>query len=415
MIWTDLFKLSRYKHATMNHFPSFKITIRKNELSEKGLSNVKIRVCYDKKTRYIASEYYVAPEYFINELILPSPDRTKDEADRANNRLQIEIGILAGKVEKIRDKIHTMDMASLMTILRDKRREYELLALIDERIARYKKSGNVNYLDTYKRTKGIVKSFGGSVIPLRSVTPAWLGRLQIQMSLYGLRPNSMGIHMRNIRTCYNQAITMGLIDIGSYPFRKYHIPREQTRKRNLSAEEIAKIYSQDIPNPLMAWSRDMFMLSFFLIGINMKDLMQVKRIEEDRIYYIRSKGKKQYSIKVYPESMQIIARYPGKKYLLNTLDNYADYRSATKRINKKLKDVAELCKIDKKISTYFARHSWSVIGRNIGIPIDSISEGLGHQDPKYKVTLIYLDEDQGLIDQANRLIIDHIIKIPLSE
>jgi integrase len=161
----------------------------------------------------------------------------------------------------------------------------------------------------------------------------------------------------------------------------------------------------------MSWARDIFMLSFYLCGINMIDLFRLTKIEDGRIYYIRSKGKKPYNIKVYPEALEIFKKYKGSKYLLNTMENYADYRTATKRINYKLKDITEICMIKKPVSTYWCRHSWAVIGRTLNLSKDEISMGLGHQRSGLDITEIYLDESQEVIDQANRRIIDHITSI----
>ena len=144
----------------------------------------------------------------------------------------------------------------------------------------------------------------------------------------------------------------------------------------------------------------MCMLSFFLIGINMKDLMYLKSIDDGRIHYIRSKGKRHYNIKVFPEALEIFNRYQGKKYLLNTFENYADYRTATKRINAKLKALATLCNIAKPITTYYMRHSWATIAYSLKISKDLISFCLGHQMPSQEMTAIYIEDDQLAADDA---------------
>jgi len=298
-----------------------------------------------------------------------------------------------------------------MTILRDKHREYDTYALIDDRIENYRKLGNVNYMDSFRLTKSILEKFtGSSLLPLESIDYNFLTRLENKLKYRSVKPNSIGHIMRNIRTIYNQAITMGLVELSLYPFRKYRIPRETTRHRTLTATELATIAKKKIKEPLMVWARDMFMLSFCLIGINMKDLMYVEKIEDGRINYKRSKGKRDYSVKVRPQALHIIKRYPGKKYLLNTLDNYADYRSATKRINKKLKDIAPLCKIDKEISTYWVRHTWSTLAQQFA-SLDTISRALGHR-PVSDITMIYVEEDQKSIDELNHKVIRHILRTP---
>ena len=388
-----------------------KPAIREKELRSDGTVNVKLRVTHNRKVRYVATDYYVLPKSFDDKTgrILPGGEYDKDKAEEANNKIQIKKGIMLQKVERQKN-VRFMDISSLMAILRDKRAEYDLYAMLDARVRKFEKAGNMNYRDLMKKTKTRVEEFTGhSLVPFESIDPAWLMRFEDWMITRGLRSNTVGIYMRDIRTAFNQAITMGLVDYSYYPFRKYKIPKEATRKRNLTAEELSVLAKKEIKAPLMAWARDMYMLSFYLIGINMRDLFYLQGIEDGRLYYIRSKGKKPYNIKVWPEAHEIIDRYPGKKYLLDTLDNYSDYRYATKRINKKLKDIAGLCKIDKEITTYYARHSWATIASSIGVPKDVIAYALGHAFGS-DMTSIYVDYDLIKVDHANRQVIDRILK-----
>jgi site-specific recombinase XerD len=407
--------------------PKFLPTIRIKEKKADNTCNVKIRVSHNRAVRYVSTEYSIMEENFdmINNKVITSKKGDKEitqvKADRINNKLTVLIAVMIGKCEKQKNIRH-MDMASLMALLRDKRREYDMISLIDDRIAQYKKLGNINYKESFERTKGILKGFSGSFIQFEAVDYNFLKRLEYHMKSVklkndkiGMSINSIGVHMRNIRTIFNQAITMGMVELSLYPFRKYKIGKETTRHRVLVAEQIALMHRKEIKDPLMAWARDITMLSFFLIGINMKDLLHLKKIEDGRVNYVRSKGKRPYSIKVYAEGIEIINRYHGEKYLLNTLEKYSYYRNATKRINKKLKDLATLCGIDKPITTYYMRHSWATIARSLGISKDDISYGLGHQRPSLEMTEIYVEEDQDTIDNANRKVIDHIINIPLPE
>ncbi len=66
--------------------------------------------------------------------------------------------------------------------------------------------------------------------------------------------------------------------------------------------------------------------------------------------------------------------------------------------------MAELAKIDKSITSYFARHSWATIAKRKNVPITLISEGLGHSE--IKTTQIYLDSfDDDALDTANSNIV----------
>ena len=126
--------------------PTFKITIRKGIIRANGTANLKIRVCHKGKVRYISTDYYVLPKYFDNKagIIKPGGQYSKDEANKINGKLLIKMGVMADKSEKQKN-IEYMDVISLMMILRDKHREFDFFALIDERIETLRKLGNINY------------------------------------------------------------------------------------------------------------------------------------------------------------------------------------------------------------------------------------------------------------------------------
>ena len=112
------------------------------------------------------------------------------------------------------------------------------------------------------------------------------------------------------------------------------------------------------------------MLMFYLIGINAIDLFNLKQIVDGRIEYKREKTGKLYSIKVEPEAMEIINRYKGNKFLLNTLEtndyNYRKYMAAMNRGLQKLGNFERKGLGGKKIrdilfpdiTSYWARHKW---------------------------------------------------------
>lgn len=61
--------------------------------------------------------------------------------------------------------------------------------------------------------------------------------------------------------------------------------------------------------------------------------------------------------------------------------------ASTSQINKQLKTIAKLAKIDKSISTHVGRHSFATMLLTGGIDLPVISELMGHHD--IKVTQIY--------------------------
>ena len=246
----------------------------------------------------------------------------------------------------------------------------------------------------------------------------WLKDFDEWLDENGSPQNTRNIHFKNIRTCLNRAIDEELTT--NYPFRRFKIRPEATRKRNLPVEELRKLFDYEV-EPYQELYRDMFKLIFFLIGINTVDLHRLKEITKDgRIEYKRAKTKKLYSIKVEPEALALIKKYKGTSGLLSIADRWKDHRDFQKYCNIALKKIGQVERRGRggkktvesewpDLSTYFARYSWATIAYNdCGIPKDVISQALGHSWGS-SVTETYLNRDQRLVDEANRKVLDWVL------
>lgn len=238
--------------------------------------------------------------------------------------------------------------------------------------------------------------------------------------------NARNIHLRNIRAVFNHALDYEITT--AYPFRRFKIRPEATRKRSLSVEELRDIFNYPV-EPYAELYRDMFALSFMLIGINSVDLWGLKAITRGRIDYKRAKTGRLYSIKVEPEAQRIINKHKGKNNLLCLADRWSDHRNFSHQCNKALhliganKNKGGRCqggapkKTDKAIkpiglwpelTMYWARHSWATIAYSIGVSKDIIAQALGHSDG-HDTTNIYIKEDSAQVDMANRRVLDWVL------
>jgi integrase len=237
-----------------------------------------------------------------------------------------------------------------------------------------------------------------------------------------MKTNARSVYLRNIRTVYNRAIDDGVAQLNDYPFRRFKIKQERTRKRALTVEQLRQL--RDYPcTEAQRQYRDVFMLIFYLGGINIGDLLKLKEIEGGYIYYSRSKTRRPYQIKVEPEALEIVERYRGREFLLSAGDRYKNHEDFTRRINRALQAIgapdAEKpnaskpgpAPIDKKkgafpeLTTYWARHTVATLMSEIDIPKETIAKVLGHADNS--VTDIYIRFDQRKIDDAMRKVIDY--------
>lgn len=251
------------------------------------------------------------------------------------------------------------------------------------------------------------------------ITAKWLNEFNGYMAKRSPAQNARSIHLRDIRAVFNFAIDEEMTDL--YPFRKFKIKSTPTMKRSLSADDIRMIATM----PLLPWQeeyRDVFMLIFYLLGINIVDLFSLthENVQNGRIVYTRRKTKRIYSIKIEPEAQEILERRKGTTHLIDVADRYKDHTNFTSRFNKALKtfgtwevDEHHKQKVRYKpywdfLSSYWARHSWATIAYNdCNIPVDVISQALGHSMGN-RVTMVYINSDSKKVDEANRKVIEKV-------
>ena len=207
------------------------------------------------------------------------------------------------------------------------------VSYIDEFIATKSKE---NTIVLYKATKNKILAYDPTCT-FETMTRKWLESFNKWLKDTGIKTNSISIHLRNIRAVFNHAIDNEETEL--YPFRKFTIEREETRKRSLKPEQLITLRDFNGEQYQKEY-QDIFMLMFYLIGINAIDLFNLKQIVDGRIEYKREKTGKLYSIKVEPEAIEILNRYKGNKFLLNTLEvndyNYRKYMAAMNRGLQKL-------------------------------------------------------------------------------
>lgn len=133
--------------------------------------------------------------------------------------------------------------------------------------------------------KGTRAGFGQTIKKMRQfdsidrsfpeITVGWLRNFQMHEINRGLSTNGLFMHLRNIRTIYNRAIDDGVAQLNDYPFRRFRIKQEKTRKRALSVEQLREL--RDFPcSESQTMYRDVFMLIFYLAGINIGDLFKLQ-------------------------------------------------------------------------------------------------------------------------------------------
>lgn len=241
----------------------------------------------------------------------------------------------------------------------------------------------------------------------------WLTRFESWLAQTNSK-NARNILLRNIRAVFNYALDCEYTT--NYPFRRFKIRPEATRKRAMTVEQLRSLAVYPVED-YQVFYRDMFVLMFCLIGINVVDLYSLGSIVDGRVEYRRAKTHRLYSIKVEPEAQAIIDKYPGTKNLLCIADRWTTHSQFGKQMNKALKRMGEMQRVGrggKKVfkpivpglTTYWARHTWATIAASLDVPKETIAHALGHGNDT--VTDIYIDFDKRKVDEANRKVLDFV-------
>ena len=305
-----------------------------------------------------------------------------------------------------------------------KEKEPEIRNAFERRYRLFIENKKPKTKECYEHTLGRIKAYletlpdkSLSTLTFEDITLDWLNSFNTFMAKTSPSENARNVHFRNMRAVFNNAIEND--ETTHYPFRKFKIKAVETEKRSLTVEELRRLFFFPCESFLDKY-RDMFKLMFYLMGVNMIDLLQLTEIKNGRLNFNRSKTGHLYAMKVEPEAAALFKLYKGEKYLLNILDHWSNHEFFRRKMNKELQKIGPMTKkpgrggkkeytsLFPNITSYWARHSWATIASEIDVPNEVIAEALGHEYGN-KTTNIYIRKNQKKVDEANRKVLDWVL------
>jgi site-specific recombinase XerD len=274
----------------------------------------------------------------------------------------------------------------------------------------YEKVGKIGSRRAHKGTLNSIKTFskGNLNFTFSDIDVDWLTRYEKWQRSRNNKETSIGVRFRTLRSVYNKAISANVANRRNYPFNEFKVSKfnKQTSKRAISKTDILKIMNLDLSQEKesIKFSQDIFIYSYLCGGINFTDIANLKanNIAINRLQYIRQKTGKKIGLIIPQPAIDLIVRHQINRSVDNYLFPILDikrHKTAIQKenrihkilvqVNKDLKRIAELAKIDFNLSTYVARHSFATVLKNSGVNVALISEALGHSD--LATTQIYLD------------------------
>lgn len=217
---------------------------------------------------------------------------------------------------------------------------------------------------------------------LRAVRPRYYQK--------SLQNNAVMKHIQRLRKMVTLAFHLEWID--GDPFVKFKPHLIQKERGFLSAEELESIENLEIEGQRLKRVRDLFIFSCYT-GISYGDLMlltpQNLMIGIDRKFWIitkREKNGNQVKLPLLTKAISLIENYKNEESCI--INNRLLPRISNQKVNSYLKEIAGMCKIQKKITFHLARHTFATtVASTNGVPIETVSKILGHR--KLSTTQIY--------------------------
>ncbi len=243
----------------------------------------------------------------------------------------------------------------------------------------------------------VLENFRKYDMPIKAISAEFAKDFKAYMSNRGSSVNTVRIHLRSLQSILSDAEK-------SYDELKGHKPFEGIKKTSipnapivLTMDEISSI--RDLSSEFEKESSKFHVCNYFFfmfnnMGMNFIDLAlaKVAQFEGERFNYTRKKTEEEgdnFSIKQNEENLKILQYYSkGKEkdhYLFPIIPEgtpehrvFRVKKDKAHWFNKHMKQIAAQLGIEKNITTYAARDTWTNIGLGMGIDIRKISSGLGH-------------------------------------
>lgn len=397
---------------------SIKVVLRRNKTKKDGTVPLAIRISKNRKSRYVFTGYYINEKYW--NLEAGAVRKSHPNSARLNNMLRKKLTEASDamiEAESSSKAFNTMDIKRKIKRIEGG----AFYSLAEERIKRKRSEGVYSVAGPEQSMLNNIKKFHGNKdLNFDDITFSFIQKFKTYCKAVLKHKSTRTItnHLIFIRTIYNTAVKEGIAKEENYPFagENEKIRLNRSMKIGLSKVEIQRIETLPLDQESGIWhARNVFLFAFYFAGIRISDVLKMRwtSVEDGRLNYVMNKNDKVNSFKIGSKAQGILdqyADYEGRKgeYIFPDLkkanpkdleDIFIKSKTATKRFNKHLKNIAKLAGIDKNLSNHIARHSFGNISGDKIHPL-MLQKLYQHSDLKttinYQANFINKDADDAL-------------------
>ena len=275
-------------------------------------------------------------------------------------------------------------------------------------IGRLREEGRYSTAHVYQNALLSFSKFCGvHSVSFRQVTRERLRRYEQHLYECGLKPNTISTYMRMLRSIYNRGVEAGSAPYVHRLFHELYTGVDVRQKRALPVVALRRLLYEDPQSDRLRRTQAIAALMFQFCGMSFADLSHLEKsaLDSNVLRYNRVKTKTPMSVEVLDSAQEMLDQLRNRQsprpgcpdYLFGILHGdkkrkderaYREYQSALRRFNYCLKSLAKRLRLNFPVTSYTLRHSWATTAKYRGVPIEMISESLGHKS--IKTTQIYL-------------------------
>lgn len=362
---------------------------RLHKLSKAGNAPIELRITYNRKQKYIGTGISIAPKQWREGHIV----NHKEEV-LLNQRLD-------SLMIKVRKLLMGEEVINLSTITQELKKEdiVPLYNFIEKRafIRMYNKSDDTK--DRYNRFIRLFKSYG-KISSFKDINDENILAYDKYLDSTGMKPYSKwNNYHRFLNSFIIDAINEGLLKRN--PYRWVNIDKDKDTngyKRCLTPEEFQRVKRVKLSTKCLQQVRDVFVFQTYtcLSYADLKDfeINAIHLIKGMKVYLgKRDKTGKDFTIPLIKPALEILEKYNNKLPVISNV-----------KYNQYLKIVAQAAKIDKPVSTHWARHTGATILLNDGVPMQIVSKICGHSSTKITEQVYAKLLDETVVDAIKKIL-----------
>lgn len=318
-------------------------------------------------------------------------------------------------------KLHSMKAKDIMSYIEHGDLRSEGDEYFNSRIQTYAEGCNKpKYAQSFYHTEKHVMEFVRESKPkaekifMADIDYNFLMRFEKWMEKRGMKINTRAIHMTNIRTIWNEASKKKELSRDLNPFYGddgYKIHRVLKEKDYLPLDFMHKMLALDFSDVQgregLEKARDMFMLSFYLGGINPVDLWRMPKCPNGEMVYVRKKIERcepdPVHIFIPSAAQEIINKYSDGPLMLNFEQHYIDFESFYAFLRHRINRIGQMIGYP-SITLNMSRHTWSTYAMKTGASDFQVDKMLGHMpssvNGKHYASFEWEDDGKRITNQV---------------